>query len=107
MKEFEPVLNEKALQGIEINVNQEQKKEFKLIANQRKRLGLTLWEYNEETFSLGKAVFKKQDVSITSLNVSSLKVNHRVEVSSGCYYFQALNRKSAKAYLEKKGKVVK
>lgn len=103
MKEFE--LKDKVLQGIEIRAEQEKKKELKLISSQRKIRGLILWEYNEVTHILKRAQFKKQDVTITSLDPSAvhLMINNKVEINERCYYVQALNQKNAIKHLKNVG----
>jgi hypothetical protein len=82
---------------IEIQAEQQQKKEIKLIGQQRKIKGLTLWEYNAKTKELIPAVFKKVDVSLTSLSAKAeaLNINHKVVVNENCLYLQALNKKVA------------
>lgn len=89
---------------VEITVEKQQQKEIKLIGRQRKIRGLKLWEYNERTNELKEAVYKKQDVQITSLTPSSsaLHLSNKVQVNEGCIYFQALNLKNAKRKLNQR-----
>jgi len=88
---------------VEIVAEQQQKKEIKLIGQQRKIPGLTLWEYNERTKELAPAQFKRQDFELTTLDPEppNLHISHRVHVNEGCIYFQALNRKNAEKKLHK------
>lgn len=87
---------------IEIGTEQQQKKVLKLIGQQRKVPGLTLFEFNHSTLSVRRAVFKKINVEVQSL---SNKLNHtthsRVEVSENCFYIQALNLKNAVKKIKK------
>jgi hypothetical protein len=80
---------------VEITTEQEQKKEIKLIGQQRKIPGLILWEFNYKTKELQPAQFKKEDVVIKSLQPTpeALTKRSNVIVKENCYYFQALNRK--------------
>lgn len=90
---------------VEIVEEKQQRKEIKLIGQQRKVPGLTLWEFNRKTKELNKAQFKKQDILINTLKVSasaSTKSN-RVIVNEGCFYFQCLNRKNAMKHLKRFG----
>lgn len=82
---------------IEIAEEREQKKEIKLIGQQRKIPGLILFEYNEKTKVLQRAQFQKENVVITSLSMSpeSIKHQHKVVVNENCVYIQALNEKNA------------
>jgi hypothetical protein len=82
---------------IEIVAEQEQRKEIKLIGQQRKVRGLILWEYNTKTLELREAQFKSENVSISSLQVSPELVQRhsRVVVNENCIYIQALNRENA------------
>lgn len=86
---------------VDITAEKQQKKEIKLIGQQRKIPGLSLWEYNEETKELKPAQFKKQDFEITSLSQSpeSFNISNKVVVNEHCIYFQALNRKNAERKL--------
>lgn len=88
--------------GVEIKAEAEQKKEIKLVGQQRKVPGLTLWEYNENTKELKKAKFQKVNVMIHGLGMSpeSIKNTHKVVVNENCIYFQALNENNAKRKLK-------
>ena len=104
MKELDPISQDKALDRIEIQAEQEKKKEFKLIGQQRVIPGLTLWEYNRKNQTLCKATFKKQDVVLTTLDptvINSTSTSHRVEVNDDCIYLQALSMKSAVKKLDR------
>jgi hypothetical protein len=82
---------------VEIVEEQQLRKEIKLIGQQRKIRGLTLWEFNTKEKTLQPAKFKKQDFAITTLSTSpeALKISNKVDVQEHCIYFQALNRKNA------------
>ena len=71
------------------------KKEARLIGSQLKVPGHTLFEYNTLTKTLEKATFKKQDLVLKYLDISTLHINSRVEFKSDCIYVQALNKKNA------------
>jgi hypothetical protein len=90
---------------IEIQEEQQQKKEIKLIGQQRKIKGLTLWEFNAKTKELQKAKYQKVDVSIKSLSSATgdVNFNHKVVTNENCLYFQALNEKVARKKLTKRG----
>jgi hypothetical protein len=90
---------------IEIQEEQQQKKEIKLIGQQRKIKGLTLWEYNHKTKELKKAKYQKVDVNLKSLSTKDedINFNHRVIVNENCLYFQALNESNAIKKLLKRG----
>ena len=83
--------------NIEIVEEEQQKKEVKLIGQQRKVPGLILWEFNETTKLIKRAEFKKTSVVISSLSMSpeSINRNHKVIVNENCFYIQALNLKNA------------
>lgn len=107
---FDNFLEDKKLQGQEIRAEAERKKELRLIDQQRKIPGLTLWKYHELECTLEKAKFKKTDVWLGTLDpkqIHLLKFSNRIEVESDCYYFQALNRTSAVRHLSKRGKKIK
>ena len=82
---------------VEIVEEQQQRKEVKLIGQQRKIKGLTLWEYNQKSKELIPAKFQKVSVSISALGDSPLDINDvfKVNIKEGCIYFQALNKKNA------------
>ena len=87
---------------IEICTEQQQKKVLKLIGQQRKIPGLTLWEFNLSTLSVRPAVFKKVNVEVSSLNEKvNQTVRSRVEVGENCFYIQALNLKNAVKKIKK------
>lgn len=90
---------------IEIREEKQQRKEIKLIGQQRKVPGLTLWEYSEKTGLIEKAKFKKDTLAITSLSMSpeSITNTHKVVVNEFCVYVQALNLKNAIKVLKRLG----
>jgi hypothetical protein len=90
---------------IEVQIEQQQKKEIKLIGKQRKIPGLTLWEYNTKTFDLDKAKYSKVDLHLKSLSSAeaALESRHKVIVNEACIYFQALNEKNAERKVKKAG----
>jgi hypothetical protein len=89
---------------IEIQEQQQQKKEIKLIGQQRKIKGLTLWEFNHKTKELKKAKYQKIDVNLKSLSTKDedINFNHRVIVNENCLYFQALNEINARRKINKR-----
>lgn len=88
---------------VEIVEEQQQRKEFKLIGQQRKIRGLILWEFDLKSKELSRAKFKKQDVSLKSLSTAkeALNISNKVEVREHCIYFQALNEQNAKRKLKR------
>lgn len=81
---------------VEIVEEKQQKKEIKLIGQQRKIRGLTLWEYNWLTHKIDKAKFKKVNAFISGTSTSSYVVDtFKVVVSENCEYVQALNIRNA------------
>lgn len=91
---------------VEIVEEEQQKKELKLIGQQRKMPGLTLWEYNEKTKVLEKAKYKPGSVFISSMSdkIETTKT-YILVVNENCVYFQALNQKNAARKLNKLGYV--
>ena len=90
---------------IEIVEEQQQKKEIKLIGQQRKVPGLILWEFNETTRLIQRAKYKMTNVFISSLSMSteSITHTHKVVVNENCVYIQALNLKNAIKHLKRLG----
>jgi len=82
---------------VEIVEEQQQKKEIKLIGQQRKVPGLILWEYNKTTKLIQVAKFRKINIFISSLAMSpeSITETHKVVVNENCIYIQSLNLKNA------------
>lgn len=75
-----------------------QEKEIKLIASQRRIKGLTLYEYDRKTQELRLAKFEPLDAKLKENAKGELeaeKSNHKLVVTEGCYYLQALNPKNA------------
>jgi hypothetical protein len=86
---------------VEIVIEQQQRKEVKLIAQHRKIPGLTVWEFNVKTLELIPATFKNEDVTIRSFKKSHDIIKHnKVDIKPDCIYFQALNEKSARRKLK-------
>ncbi len=90
---------------VEIVEEKQQKKEIKLIGQQRKIRGLTLWEFNEVTHKITRAKFKKVNAFISGTSSSAALVTdtHKVVVGEHCVYVQALNYKNAVKHLKKLG----
>lgn len=87
---------------IEIVEAKEQRKEIKLIGQQRKIKGLTLYEFNEKTKILQEAKFKPMSIFISaSLKGSDTVQTYKCVVNEYCIYFQALNKKNAETKLRK------
>lgn len=105
MRELDPLAQDKKLDSIEIVAEQQQKKEIKLVASQRKIRGLICWEFNEKTRELKPAEYRKVDFMLTSFdpNAVNLDMSYKVDVKEDCTYFQALNRKNAIKHLKKMG----
>jgi hypothetical protein len=91
------ITNELQESKIEIQTEKEQRKEIKLIGQQRRVRGHILWEFNEKTRELQPATYKKEDVVITSLapTPEALTKRSKVVIKENCHYFQALNRENA------------
>jgi hypothetical protein len=100
MKDFNPFTTENK---IEIQAEQQQKKETQFLGSERKIPGLTLWELNTETMEVKKAEFTKTNASLGSLNADDLEIRHTVHVKPGCTYLQALNEKNARKHFRKFG----
>jgi hypothetical protein len=100
MKEIQDLNQDK----IEIQIEQQQKKEIKLLGSQRKIPGLTLWEYNLKSKELKEASFSKVDVELKSLSANPIDLvdRHKVVINEGCVYFQSLNRKNAEKKISKR-----
>lgn len=90
---------------VEIVAEQQQKKEIKLIGQQRKIPGHTLFEYNEVTKELIPAKFRPASVMISysSMEGSQTTTTHTVIINEHCLYVQALNKKNAFKKLTKSG----
>lgn len=82
---------------IVIQSEQQEKKQIKIIGQQRKIPGLTLFELNTETGEIKEAEFAKQDLALTSLSSveSESVIRNRVNANDNCMYIQALNHKNA------------
>lgn len=90
---------------IEIVAEQQQKKEIKHIGQQRKVPGHILWEFNEKTREIKRAVYKKTNVFISSVNMSpeSITETHNVVVNENCAYVQAMNLENARKHFKRMG----
>jgi hypothetical protein len=101
IKDFEILKEDK----IEIQAEQQQRKEIKLIGSQRKIGGLTLWEFNFKDKTLSPAEYSKVNYELKSLSSvdQDMIVKHRVITKEHCQYFQALNRKNALKKIKKAG----
>lgn len=90
---------------IEIVAEQQQKKEIKHIGQQRKVPGHILWEFNEKTREIKRAVYKKTNVTITGISMSpeSITETHKVVVNENCAYAQAMNKKNARKHFKRMG----
>jgi hypothetical protein len=87
----------------EVKAQQDQRKEIKLVASDRKIPGLTLWEYNQNTGKLQKAKFKTDEtleLKSLSVNPEQLRKSNKVIINENCIYFQALNERSARKKLK-------
>lgn len=105
MIKFDNILPDKILNVTEIQSEQEKKKEFRLIGEQRKIRGHKVWEFNKVTKVLSEAQIKKTNATLTSLDPSSVhsEIRQSYIFNTDCEYFQALNRESAEKKLRKLG----
>lgn len=81
-------------EGVRIEAEAKQQKEYHYIGSVLRRKGLTLYEFNTETKELKKAdVQRKVNVDFaTGETVYKSEVTYR----QGCIYVQALNEKNAR-----------
>lgn len=89
---------------VEISIEEQEKKEVKLLGSQRQIPGLTLWEYNEITKELKRAEFKEEALTLGDILNGTTSINNfrkKVIINEGCQYFQALNRKNALRKIKK------
>ena len=87
---------------IEIVAEQQQKKELKLIGQERKVRGHELFEFDYKTRELKLAKFMPLSIMITgTANASQTTEVSKVMVNENCLYIQALNRKNAIKKLSK------
>jgi len=91
MKDFNTSIKE--TDKIEVVSQSAVKKEVKLIGQQLKKPGHTLFEYDKVTDVIKIATFKKQDLVLGSIN--SLTISHKLDFKENCIYVQALNKKNA------------
>lgn len=94
MKEFES-----EPEKIEIQVEQQQKKEHKFLGSHKLTPGHIMFEYDTTTGEINPAEYVKQThtVRLTSLskNPKNLEFHKRINTKKGCVYFQALNKNNA------------
>lgn len=90
-------LNNQTIDKIEIQAEQQQRKEIKLIGQLKKIAGLTLFEYNTTTKEVKPATYSKVDYKLESLSEKpeEMQVNYKVLIREECMYIQALNKKNA------------
>jgi hypothetical protein len=100
MKDFNPFSTENK---IEIQAEQQQKKEAQFLGSERKIPGFTLWELNTETMEVKKAEFIRSNATLGSLNADDIQVRHTVHVKPACKYLQSLNEKNARKHFRKHG----
>ena len=91
MKDFNTEIKE--ADKIEVISQSAVKKEIKLIGQQLKKPGHTLFEYDKILKVIKVALFKKQDFILSSSR--NLTVSHKVDYKENCIYVQALNKKNA------------
>lgn len=96
------ILNEKK-DKIEIQAEEQQKKEIKLLGSKRKIPGLKLWEINLKDYTYKVADFAKRDVELNfGLNSDGTKkLRERVIIKDNCVYIQKLREKSLLEFLKK------
>jgi len=79
----------------------EQQKETKLIGKIRPKKGHTLFEVNEYTGEIKKAVFESQTISFEQAKSKFLTPKKKVLVNKNCIYISALNVKNLIKKLKK------
>jgi len=94
------VLNFNQDPKIEIQAEQQQKKDIRLLGQEMRIKGLTLWQFNTISKVLIKAKFEK--IHVVDFT-NQVRENHKVKVQDNCIYFQALNLKTAIKKLNKNG----
>lgn len=88
------------LQGVRIEQQKKQDKEYRLIGKVKRIAGLTLFSYNTVTKELKKAEMQRN----VSIGFDGKPVfTNKATKEKDCIYFQALNVKSAKKRLIKLG----
>lgn len=97
MKEIENINKDQ----IEIVQQEQEKKQEKIIGQQRVIKGLTLWEIDFEEQTYKKVEYQKETLQLTSLDNPDLKKNLKVKTKDSCIYIQKLNEKSLLKYLKK------
>jgi len=88
-----------AKQRIEISVKKQQESEYKLKGRMRLKPGLTLWSFNWQTMELKKADI----ITCESIDFETKmpRENKKVNMDMKCYYFQALNQRTAVGKINK------
>ena len=79
----------------------EQQKEEKLIGKISPERGHTLFEINESTKEIKKAVFESQTITFEQAKSKFLTPSKKVLINKGCVYISALNEKNAIKKLNK------
>ncbi len=98
MKEFDNDSNE-----VEIVEERQQRKELRLIGQQRKIRGLTLFEYNEKTKQIQPAKYKPVSIYIHGFaGGSETTETYKCVVNENCIYVQALNKENAMRKINKR-----
>lgn len=88
---------------VEIVEEKQQRKEIKLIGQQRRIPGLTLFEYNEVTHKVVAAKFRVASVFITGGVDNETAYTYECVVHENCTYVQALNVRNAIKKLRRQG----
>ena len=73
----------------------EQQKEEKLIGKISPKRGHTLFEINESTKEIKKAVFESQTITFEQAKSKFLTPSKKVLINKGCVYIPALNKRNA------------
>ena len=66
--------------------------QMKQVSSQRRKRGLTLYEFNHQTRQLQPVTLERIETVLTD---GKTQVSHRVKMNEDCVYFQALNMKNA------------
>lgn len=65
---------------------------MKQVSSQRRKRGLTLYEFNHQTRQLQPVTLERIETVLTD---GKTQASHRVKMNEDCVYFQALNMKNA------------
>ena len=98
--DFIPQLSQEKDDSTRIEQLQKQNKEYHLVGKQRKTAGHTLFEFDRKTKEIRHADISRQAAVGMDGNV---RYQTRMDVHSGCFYIQALNKKNAEKKLRKMG----